>query len=1210
MRVITFLAVSMGIFASLVNGQETRGTIFGRVLDPQASPVPGANVTVRNENTNVSINLTANDLGYFEASLLIAGRYVITAEAPGFKKSIRSGVTLPVGTRLQIDISMELGTQAESISVKAEAPLLETASVSAGLVMDNKNVMQLPALGNNPMLLVMLTPGIQASGVNKYNSLHTLGGASEYNSYGGVGGNDWSIDGAPNTRGRSMSFMPAADAVQEFKVDTNNFDASVGHSTGAFVSMMTKAGTNALHGTLTEQHWQQRWNGTPFFIKQQYYREIAAAETRGDTELANFLRSQDKQPSGRSNRYTATLGGPVVIPRVFNGRNKLFFFLSYAGFRDQKRPEGGVINRTLPTLAERQGDFSQLLNVDPIQYQIHDPLSVRPDPARPTHFIRDPFPNNRIPRSRFHNPAYDNYVKLLPVPNNDPTSPRLEARNNYIASRMPFDWSYWQFSNRVDYHHSEKHRFFGSWNLYDFIEDRNDWTYETARGLHSDGFAWSRPGGTVNWLYTAGPATIFDFTVAASQYKNTVAISTPYQFSPSSVGLPAYLDAKAGNQAVLPRMVFSGYETLGRFVPDVTRNTLFSGKAEVSHVRGAHTLRAGVDVRQYLQTRYQWGNTSGSFSFSNAFTRRYDDLQVPAGDLGHSWASFILGLPNDISIVTNDSWAIHSPFYGWFLQDNWRLTPKLSLNLGLRMEYERGATERFNRAIGHFDSSAALPISEIAEVQYGRNPVPELSASAFRVRGGSIYPLTQGLGRVLTRGELMFLPRIGAAYQLTPKSVLRAGYGVYFDTLNVYNLGIRQINYSRTTSTIVTDDFGMTWGAGDPRNGISPLRDPFPLRADGTRFDEPTRDALGLMASAGRSYTFPDYDTRRSRQQRWRIGLQQQLGSVMVFEVAYAGTYADRVYVTRNLNPLPERFWADGLVRNNAVASNMNSSVANPFHLVHYTQLAMRDPLIYQEMSRNTFFTSPFIRKNSLLRPFPHLTGLAQANGPFGEVRTHALEVQFQRRLSKGLNLNFGYTRLSNRESDIYLNEFDLEPSWRESNDGRPHRIVATGIWELPFGRGRAFLQRGLGNHLLGGWQFAATYEYQPGPLLDFGNVFYYGELSAIAQGSRTLDRWFNTDNFERVAARGPNLFHRRVFPTRVDNVRQDATNQWNMNIMRELKLGERAALQLRLDTINTFNRSQFAAPDLNPFSTNFGRIVAQTTATNRIVQIVGRIQF
>ncbi len=1208
LSVMALLAVT-----SVVPAQETRSMIYGRVLDPQGSAVPAAAVVVTNTDTNTTTKLTTNETGYYEASLLLPGSYQVTAEASGFKRALRSGMTLPVSTRMEINLTLELGAVSETVSVTAEAPILDTSTVSSGRVMDNRTLMDLPVLGNSAILLVKLTPGIQVPGTNNYLGLHSNQGGSGYYTPGNVGGNEWSIDGMPNAGDeRRVAYLPYSDTLSEFKVETSNFDSSIGHTTGVNIAMMSKAGTNDYHGTLTEQHWQQRWNGSSFFVRKNYYANIAAAEARGDKALADKLRSEDMQTSGRSNNYAATVGGPVVIPKLVNGKDKLFFFFAWNGFKDVKSEDATNINRTIPGLADREGNFSRLLQVDARRYQIYDPLSVRADPARATHYIRDPLPGNLVPRARFINPVYDAYVKLLPIPNNEPTNPRMEPRNNYLATATPYNWDYTAYTNRVDYQASERHRFFGRWSWNNFQEDRGDWTYESARGLNTNGLNRHNVGATADWVYSKSAATVFDLALATNEFKTGTKFSVPLQYSASKMGLPAYIDQRAGDRLIIPTMEFSSYQTLGRGWPTFTRYRMLTGKMDLSHIRGRHSLRGGFDARGHFRTGGGGGNITGTYSFSNTYTRKYDDSLEPYGEYGHSWAAFIMGIPNGISIPRNEDYATHNPYYAWYVQDNWRLTSKLSLNLGLRLEYELGPTERHNRAIAYFDYTAKLPIADAAQAAYAARPVPERAASTFVIQGGSLYAGAGGVSRRLIKNELNWLPRVSVAYQWNNKTVLRGGYGIYFDTINVLNQGIDQTGYSRSTGTTVTTDFGARWLVGNPKNGISSLRDPFPVRADGTRFNEPTREALGLMARVGRGWSFNDFNTRHARVQRVRAGLQRQLTTNQVIEVAYAGSFGGRVPLAKNLSPLPEQYWASGLARNDAVAGNMNANVTNPFNLNNFAGLQTSLPLVYQDMTTMSFYTSSTIRKNQLLRDYPHMNGLTKNTVPDGQVRTHALEVTFERRFSKGLSMNVGYTRLKARERDYYANEFDPLPSWQESNDGRPHRFLATSIIELPFGRGRALLAGGPLSWIAGGWQLSVTYEFQPGGLLGWGStVFYYGQsLEDIRQGERTLERWFNTGNFERNSAKTATSYHRRVFPTRLEGLRADMLNQWNTNIQREFKIKERLSFQLRMDAINVMNRAQMSGPSTSPTSTDFGRVTSQSSATNRWIQIQGRIRF
>jgi len=1205
--------------------------IFGNVTDPSKAAVVNAAVTVQNTDTNTHASVQTNSTGYYEVSFLLPGNYQVTTEAPGFKRTIRSGIVLQVSSRVEADLQLELGAVGESISVTAATGLLETNSVSAGRVIDNRSVMDLPYQGASVMLLVRLTPGISTGGVNNELGLHSNSGGSDYEVAGGVGSNSWSLDGVPNNgNSRRTAYLPVADTVAEMKVDTANFDVSIGHTTGAVISMISKSGTNALHGTGMWQHWQRRWNGTPFFVKKQYYTDILAADLRGDHALADRLRSREKQPSGRSNTYVATVGGPVVLPKVYNGKDRLFFFFSYTKRVDKKTEDATSINRTIPTMLQREGNFTELLRApNGARYQIYDPLSVRADPARPGFYIRDPFVGNIIPRNRFQNPVYDAYLKLLPTPNN--SGANLEHRNNYLAVGTPYNWDYKAFSNRVDYNATQNHRTFVRWSYNDFLEDRGDWTYESARGLHANGLNRNNVGATADWVWTKSASTIFDFSVALNQFREGNIRPVALGFKPSDVGFPAYMDQQAGSRHQLPFIDFDdAYQDIGfNNVSVLTRYRAITGKVDATHIRGKHSVRAGFENRQQFRTGGGGGNTSGNFQFRNTYTRKYSDTREPAGNLAHQWAAFIMGMSNSMTIATTDSFALHNPSFGVYIHDNYRLTPRLTLNVGLRLEYERGQTERYNRLIGQFVPNMALPVSALAEQAYAKSPIPQVDPSQFKVLGGVTYLGSNGATRQAWPSEWMLMPRLSAAWQISNTTVLRFGYGRYFDTLNVLNEtdDNSQAGFSRTTSTPVNDS-EQNWLVANPNNGRPPISDPFPIRADGTRFDIPTRDALGSMALLGQNFTFNGDHIRRARQQRWRAGVQRQIGNAFVFEIAYQGAFSDRVNLRdtgawRELNTIPGQYYSTGLKRNDENQAFLDQQVANPFQISNFESLKASHPLVYQDMLTRTFFTNARTARNRLVRPFPHMGNDIRATRfPGGQTKVHALEISAEKRFSKGLSFNIGYTAMRIRDRDFFANPFDTEPSWREGNDGRPHRLIATTIYELPFGQGRALLREGFLRHIVGGWQLGVTYEYQPGPLLDFGNLFYYGNPDEINTGDRTLGRWFNTtgvgcndtvgatSGFERCSARGPASYHVRVFPTRLSGLRRDMTNQWNANVKRKIGIREGMHFELQLDAINVMNRSQFEAPDRTAANSTFGEITEQTGATNRFIQVGARLVF
>ena len=1207
----------------LLAAQDTRGTINGTVTDPQAASIGGASVSVTNSGTSTVTKLTTNQSGYYEAPLLLPGAYSVTVESPGFKKAVRSAITLSIGDQLQINVTMELGGTTESVTVSAEASILDTSTVSTGRNMSHREVMDLPVIGNNMMALTRMVPGVQVPGTTQFLVQGQVGGGSAYSSPGNVGGNEWSIDGAStNGTDRRASIMPSPDVIDEFKIETSNFDASFGHATGLGISMSTKSGANRFHGTSTLQFINQRWNAASFFVKQSRWQQVAALNAAGNTAGAARLADAPMLNSGKTLNYQATISGPVHIPKVVDGRNRLFFFLGFSELKNRQSARPSEINHTVPTAAMRAGDYSNLLRVDAIRYQVYDPVSTRPDPARPGHWIRDPFPGNIIPAARIQNPMNEFYSKRMPLPNVDTTN--RDPINNYLASGMPNNVDYGSWNNRVDYQATQKHRFFFRWFKSDFLEDAQAFTYETEPGLLNWDEKRPAASAAADWTYALSPTTILNVTADTNWFLLQNQRLGTRKYKPSDVGLPAYMDAKCAPNCVLPRVVFPGMTHwngdmyLGVQVDPGTKGRQQALKFNVTQVRGTHSLRGGVDLRQHFRTQLQNGGlTSGVFGFGNNFVRKDEDGNTPAASLGLDWATFLLGIPTSAGVDTNDNFALVSPYYGWFGQDTWRVTRNLTLTLGLRMEYEQGPTERYNRAISYFDPNLELPITSAAQAAYARNPLPELPASQFIVKGGSVYTGQNGVSRRLWKNELMLLPRLSAAWQLHQKMVVRAGYGTYYDTLNVMNQGADQYGFSRATNTILTNDFGTTWNAGNPAAGISPLTDPFPVRNDGTRFDTPLRNALGPMARVGQGFTYTGFDREHPRVQRWRVGVQRELSPNVMMEVAYWGQWADKVGVGVRQDPLPAPYWATAKVRNNVIATELNRNVPNPFHISNFESIRTSNPVLYQHMSTLGQFTSPTIAKNRLLRAFPQMNGLTNAATPAGKARTHALEVNLQRRFSRGFNLNASYTRTRQDRFDIIENEFETSPRiWWPSDTARPHRFTLTGIYELPFGNGRAHFQQGPLNQVLGGWQIAFTYEFQPGPLLGWGNVFYNGDLSnfekdASLGGNKTLNQWFNTGvPIDRVANNQPAAFQTRVFPRFFNGLRADGLNQWNVNLVRDFRITERVRFQLRGDAINLQNRSQMNGPDLSPTSTNFGRITSQTSSLNRMYQVQGRIQF
>jgi hypothetical protein len=1265
--------------------QETRSVILGTVRDPSGAAVVGATVNVINNDTNANTQLVTNDRGHFEAPYLLAGNYTITVTATGFKKTVRQGFVLTVNTRAEADITLEVGATNESVTVTADAPLLETTTASGSTTLSNRQVMDLPVLNNSAILLARTTPGIQWTAAANYLGPHSNLGASAVNSAGGVGGTEFTMDGVPNAGpSRRQGALPYSDTVAEIKIESAPFDASKGHSSGATISVVSKPGTNSYHGSATWQHWQQRWNATPTVTNAAYWGPIIAAEASGDTAKAQQLRNTERQQTGRSNNWAGVIGGPVQVPWLFNGKDRLFFFFSHNGLKEVKTEEPLAVRRTVPTLRQRQGDFSELLAINPQRFQIYDPRTARqvtggPCGAGRTCVVRDPFPNNQVP---ILNPLYDEYLKLIPLPNNVAGQVGTDGSNNYFASATPFNWDFKDYSNRIDLIISQKQKMFGKWGYQNFIEDRGDWTYETARGLHQNGLNRNNIAVIVDHVYAFNPTTILNTSVSWNRYRdgdtqNAVQLS----FGPDSVGLPDYLTERAGDAKHLPVLDFNAYSDFSRTFRTPSRFSIGTIRGELTKILNSHSLRFGYDLRNHYRQFNNPDNTSGIIQPRNTYLRQTNLTPDNAvGELGLEWASWMLGTPGgSISVNQTDSYYLTNKYYGFYVQDDWRFSQKLTVNVGLRFEREGGFRERYNRAVVGFDPNAELPIAAEVQAAYAKVAFPELPASQFSVRGGSLY-LSQN-GGVSHLSENMFLPKIGLAYQWNEKTVIRGGYGIFYDTNNVLNNDLNQTGYTRGTGTPISNDSGLTFTSSNLTSAecrantsacVTIFSDPFPVRADGTRFNTPVGDALGSMVGAGRNIAYIPNDWKHARQHRWRFSVQRQLSENMVFEFAYLGSYANSISLPngRRLDPLPEQYWAGGLFRNNALAGDLNANVSNPFCVKidtntcafpdNYKALETSNPLLHQDITSNSFFTGVNRSKASLLRPNGHLSGSTIRFDSIGESKYHDLEFTLNKRFSQGMSYQVSYIRTWSQNRDVLENEFDAKPTWRPSNNSRPHHLMFNAIWEVPVGKGRRFLSNAnLVNHILGGWQIGAIYHIQSGPAYDLGNWFFYGDdLRALTKSGdeRTTDAWFNWQllpgaardfnntnrsayearirslvpqsvltqmgnicgsgnnlpcTYENVVPQNfqPNSFHRRVSPTRVDWLREDFMNQIDMNIAKSFSVREGLRLQFRADFTNVLNNVHYQGPNTDINNANFGKITAQGNIP-RLMQFQLRVIF
>lgn len=1238
-KAVLLIAALVLASPAMMLAQESRGAIGGRVTDTQEAVVPGAKVAITNTLTGVVSRAVTNNTGYYESSFLTAGTYSVEVESPGFSKITRSGITLNTGDRLSVDLQLQIGTATQSVQVNADAPLLETTNAAAGRVLDSRDVAQLPYTTMNPFSLQAITPGVAFTGNLGLSRVMDNAGTASYSTDGLVtsGGNEFLLDGAPvtGTNGGRAGFVPSSEAVDEVRIETAPFDAALGHTVGAFVSATIKSGNNTYHGSVFEQLMENRWNATPHFSRLNYYSGLASGQIKPGTP---------EQPSGKLTQPGFSIGGPVRIPHLYNGKNKFFFYFEWDKIT-QIQPNPNTPIYTVPTAAQRTGDFSSLLAVNPTAYTIYDPRTAT---LVNGHVTRTPFANNIIPQSLITNPAYKFMSRVYPLPNDPAGFLQSDGSNNFYDGTQVYADYFKSMINRFDYNLSDKQKLNGKWYYNRRDADGYDWGHTTElAGLQSNGLVRKNIGGSGAWTYTLNPTNVLDIGYSVTRYSEGDNKPILTQYNAVSVGLPAYIDQKAAGFDDIPAFNISGYAANagGSLVyPGLSQTgTTHQLTIKMSSIRGAHSLKYGFEERRYhYATVTPGGYPTGTFTFDNTFFKQADNTTT-ASNLGLAWAAFEMGLPSTITLNTNDTGYFSTPYHALYAQDDFRITNRLRIGFGLRFEREGGTTERFNRGLaGGYDNSYVPAYAQAVQAAYAANPLPQLPASQFTVQGGPTY-----LGKTYknyTDGTYRFLPNFSVVYQFTPKTVIRAGTGWFADTFNaLVSTSSRpsQNGFNQSTTTQVSPDNGLTFccGVGPASNlgNVNPLMDPFPVLSNGSRFLVPAGSTLGSDILAGQSYTIYPRDYKPALQQRWRVSIQRELSRDTVIDASYNGSYATSPF-TRNLSYLPAQYWNFSNTRNAAIESADTAAVPNPFYIGNLTSLQQSNPALYSYLGSQSWFTSKTLQTQQLLRADPNNGGaLSQAGAFTAQNWYHDVEILLQKRFSHGFQSSGIYTRSWSRQQWL-PNQFDPALAWQPGTGSRPNRFVWTTVWELPFGKGRQWLTHGLLDHVAGGWQLSWIYQYQTGALINWGNLFYYGEQSQIVDVLKhdqvhdaNIHQWFDQGavynnvinpsqsatgaipsgfvGFEGRTAFQPGTYQARVFPQYIEGLRADGIRNWDVKVYRRFTLRERLNLNLSVDLLNLTNHTQFNSPVITPTATNFGFVTSQANAP-RNLQLNARIEF
>lgn len=1147
--------LALALFAACAAAQTFSGGILGVIKDTTGAAVPQAQVTLVNIDTNEIRGAAADGEGFYSFPLVPPGKYRIEVSHSGFKKAVRSPIEVQVQSRVTVDVDLQVGALSEVVEVAATAPLLEQNTSSLGQVIQNEKIVDLPLNGRNLMSLVSLTAGVVPQG--SFGLHPAVGNGAHWGNFSANGGiansNEVLIDGAPATRAQmnAVGYIPPVDSVQEFKVQTNNHSAEFGRTGGAVVNMSIKSGTNQLHGTLYEFLRNKSLDANDFFAN------------RVGRERAPFT----------YNQYGGSVGGPVVLPRIYDGHNRTFFFVNYEVF---KQRQGLSFLETVPTQAQRQGDFSQTFNSSGQLVRIADPATTRPDPANPSRFLRDPFPGNRIPASRI-DPAARKYLELplWPLPNR-PGAAFTNIQNFTTSATYPIDS--WSWTSRIDHNLTDKQRIFWRLSGYDRFNDAIDPFKNRTTLLDEGAINASRVwNSTVNYDYTFNPTLIGEFRAGFLRL-NSGRVPPSLGQDLTALGFPASFNNSVPFRHI-PWVTVAGMTGIasssGSRIEHQSDNYTLMGS--ITKIAGRHTFKAGAEARNLRFNNFQSNDPSGNFSFDGRFTSS-DPLRVTATE-GSGFAAFLLGLPSGGSLTNPEALALTRYYYAAYFQDDFRVTPKLTLNLGARWDFDTPYTERFGR-LTFFDTNAPSPVS-VAGVR------PLTGVFEF------VSSATESSRFVQNLYWKMFSPHVGFAYSLGGSTVIRGGYGITWlpFNLNTPNAGAANPAFSIATPFVSSLDGGIT-----PADTFS---NPFPNGI----LNPPGRNGDFNREILGQGFSFLERGDRPGYTQQFNLNFQKELLGGTLFDAAYAGSRGVGLPVALQRNQLTTEQMALG--------TQLTQQVANPFF-----GMVSLGPLSQRTVSRG-----------QLLRPFPQFNNMT-VNEYSGLSSYHSLQVKANKRFSSGLSLLAAYTwskTLSNAESQTgwlenggtgagSQNVYDRASDWALSSFDVPHRAVFSYLYDLPFGRGSKFLSdsNAVLNKVVSGWQINGITTFQSGTPLFIGtsanvtNSFGGGSRpNSTGQSARLetdahqrLDRWFDTSAFTAPAA-----FTFGNVSRTLPDVRGHGTNNFDLSVFKNTRWGkeERFNAQFRAEFFNAFNRVRFQRPGTTLGTAQFGVVNAQANLPRQI---------
>jgi len=1126
---LTILILVLCLFPRQGAAQAEQGTITGIVQDTTGAVIPGAKITATNTSTNAVSVTVSNSNGYFTLPYLTYGYYDVAAAKQGFQQKVVVGIHLTVNLSTNVKFSLKPGTINQTVKVQASAIQLETVNSELGGTAGRLQINELPQLGRNPLNFMLLQPGVIPEGERDSVVASVNGGMTRTSNV--------LLDGTTqmNTSTGNVGYTPPMNSVGELKLVTNNFSAQYGMSGAGIVTMSTKYGTNTFHGSAYEY-----MQNTIFKANGWYPNHVG----------------QPRTPL-HYNEYGFTLGGPVLFPRLYNGRNKTFFFVNFQ-WNPTTTPD--PISASIPTAAMRTGDFSGLVDENGKKITIYDPDTTQLVPGTKNTWTRSPFPGNIIPPGRI-NPIALKVLNYYPLPN----SPGTEGiYNNYQATPSRTTKAD-NFLIRVDQNFGTNNKAFifigrsASTAITPLVNIAFPQTGTNGNPGEVKNNPWT---GAISDTWTITPNLLAEFrgnfsralfqTIIPSQGFDVTTLGLPTSFG-KQVEVPSFPQFSITDAAGLG---------LNNSAVDNDAEGSNQGQAHITWVKGPHTIETGFEYRFAYFNEYRPLNPAGSFTFGRNYTQGPNPV-VASEDAGWGLASLLLGIPGGGDITQDQSATFSQKNVDAYINDDYKATSTFTLNLGIRYDGLTGWTDRHNQ-LTWFNPVAPDPIT----------------GGPGRVE----FAAQNGNPRDLNSTSNYFSPRLGFAYQIGTKTVIRGGYGMNADTGSDFAIG--NSGYQVRTNLFL----------GPP----SPAPDtPPPGGSISNPYVSGYLPYPGTPSSlVGSGLTDPLRTSVIPTMQDYNLSVQRAISSGTVVTAAYAGSRGEHLWNNNALNVAP--------IGDLSLGSQLTQQVKNPYAGLVPGVLG-----------------APTIAQANLLVPFPQYDGITWSKAPVGDSYYNALTLQLQHQDKHGLFLQVAYTlskaitdipeRFAGRATTI-VDPSDLGLSRGLADYDRTQYAVVNYIYQLPFGPGQKFLQHGIASNLLGNWQLAGVTTYGSGiPVIINGpNSTHLPGISALADrlhdphlknGAQNPQEWFDTTAYAPAAPFTTGTGN-RVEP----DLRGPAYGNWDMSLDRKQKFPHDVILELRLEAFNAFNNRNLGPPNGNVTNGLFGQITSSGQA--RTLQIGAVLTF